>query len=91
MPENTDNIKDSKPIISASRLYNIVYPSMIISSLIYLIVIIFITPTEGAIDTLDKGVSVNSLRQVQKQVGTISMFGLKDPRSPGVLTGKSAK
>ncbi len=89
MPENTDNIKDAKPVISANRLYNIVFPVMIISSLLYLIVIIFITPTEGAIDSLDKGVSVNSLRQVQKSVGTISMFGLKDPTSPGVLTGKS--
>jgi hypothetical protein len=90
MPENTDNIKDAKPILSANRLYNIVFPSMILSSLLYLIYIIFITPTEGAIETVDKGVSVNSLRQVQKQVGTVSMFGLKDPRSPGALTGKSA-
>jgi hypothetical protein len=89
MPENTNNIKDARPVLSASRLYNILFPIMIAVSLIYLIIIIFITPTEGAIDTLSKGVTVESLRQVQKQLGSVSMFGLKDPRAPGQITGKS--
>ncbi len=62
---------------------------MIGVALLYVIVIIFITPTEEAIDAVSKGVTVQGLRQVQKQVGSVSMFGLKDPRAPGLLTGKS--
>ncbi len=62
---------------------------MIGAALLYVIVIIFITPTEGAIDAVSKGVTIQGLRQVQKQVGSVGMFGLKDPRAPGQLTGKS--
>jgi hypothetical protein len=89
MNQNTDNINDFRPILSANRLYNALFPVMIGSSLLYLIIVIFITPTEDIIDTVTKGVSVQSLRQVQKQTGSVSMFGLKDPRAPGQLTGKS--
>ena len=88
MNQNTDNIKDARPILSANRLYNALFPVMIGASLLYLIIVIFITPTEDVIDVVTKGVSVQSLRQVQKQTGTVSMFGLKDPRAPGQITGK---
>lgn len=90
MLTNTDSIKDARPIISANRLYNILFPIMIGASIIFLIVIIFMTPVEQAIDTVSKGVGVSGLRSVEKYLGTTAMFGLKDPRAPGAMTGRPA-
>ncbi len=88
MSSTTSTIQDVRPIISGSRLYNILYPVMLGASILFLIVIVFITPSECAIDTAAKGVTVSGLRQVEKYLGTTTMFGLKDPRAPGAMTGK---
>lgn len=88
MSTNTDSIKDVRPIISANRLYNILFPVMLGSSILFLIIMIFMTPVEQAIDITRKGVNVSGLRHVEKYLGSVSMFGLKDPRAPGAMTGR---
>ncbi len=88
MSTTVNTIQDVKPIMSGSRLYNILYPIMLGASILFLIVIIFITPSEQAIDIVSKGVNVSGLRTVDKYLGSVKMFGLKDPRAPGAMTGK---
>lgn len=79
-----------RPIMSGNRLYNILFPIMLGSSILFLIVMIFMTPVEQAIDAANKGLNMNRIRQVEKTIGTASVFGLKDPRNPGALSAKLA-
>ncbi len=79
-----------RPIMSGNRLYNILFPIMLGSSILFLIVMIFMTPVEQAIDIASKGMNMNKIRQTEKTLGTASVFGLKDPRNLGALSVRPA-
>ena len=71
---------------SASRLYNIFFPILIISSIIFTLVMIFMIPVEKTIMRESSAVTPTTLGQVQKALGTVSMFGLRNATKPGQLS-----
>jgi|LauGreDrversion4_2_1035121.scaffolds.fasta_scaffold748428_2 hypothetical protein len=83
--QNTE-IPYNPPTFSASKLYNIIFPIMLIGSFLYMLVMLFITPTSRYIGYEAKTVTPKILGNVQKALGTVSMFGLKDPYKPGAIS-----
>ncbi len=80
--KNTE-IPYNAPMFSASKLYNIIFPVMLIGSFLFMLVMLFITPTSRYIGYEAKTVTPKILGNVQKALGTVSMFGLKNPMKPG--------
>jgi hypothetical protein len=69
---------------SGSRLYNFVFPIVTGFSLIYLLVMIFITPDADLV-TSRPHTTVRDLKAEQSVLGTISRT-LKNPTRPGLLS-----
>ncbi len=83
--ENTEIPYQPKKF-NPSRLYNIIFPILIIGSIIFTIIIIFMIPVETAVMRESKAITPTILGQVQKALGTVSMFGLRNATKPGLLS-----
>ncbi len=83
--ENTEVQYVSKKI-EPSRLFNITFPILLGGSLLYVIVMLFVTPVEKYISSSIGQTTSKSLGNVQKALGTVSMFGLRDPTKPGAIS-----
>ena len=81
---NTE-IPYSKKTFSASNLYNILFPIFIAGSIIYIIAMMFITPVEKYISTMQDGITMKSVKEVEKTLGTASVLKLSNPTKPGQL------
>ncbi len=84
--EDNTEIPYAPKKFSGSRLYNIMFPILIIGSLLFLIGMIFMIPVETAIMRESTAVTPTVLGQVQKALGTVSMFGLRNATKPGQLS-----
>lgn len=82
---NTE-IPYKRKIFSASNLYNILFPIFIAGSIIYIIAMMFITPVEKYISTMQGAVTSKTLKNIQTSVGTASIFKLGNPTKPGQLS-----
>jgi len=69
---------------SGSRLYNFVFPIVTGLSLIYLLVMIFITP-EADLVALRPFTTMRDLKTEQSMFGTVTR-ALKNPTRPGLLS-----
>lgn len=69
---------------SGSRLYNFVYPIVIGLSLIYLLVMIFITP-EADFVALKPFTTMRDLKTEQSMFGAVTR-AMKNPTRPGLLS-----
>jgi len=84
--ENTEVQYVPKKIVP-SRLFNIAFPILLGGSLLYVIIMLFITPVEKYVSSSIGQTTSKSLGDVKKALGTVSMFGLRDPTKPGVISG----
>jgi len=83
--QNTE-IQYAPKKISAAKVFNIAYPVLLGFSFLYVIIMIFITPVDKYVSSSIGQVTSNVLGSVQKSLGTVSMFGLKDPTKPGAIS-----
>ncbi len=72
--------------IKPTRLYNIAFPVLLGGSFLYLLIMLFITPVDKYVSSSIGQVTSRSLGEVKKALGTVSMFGLRNPTKPGVIS-----
>ncbi len=84
--ENNTEIPYQPKKYNPSRLYNIIFPILIIGSIIFTVIMIFLIPIEKAVMRESKAITPTILGQVQKALGTVSMFGLRNATKPGQLS-----
>lgn len=83
--ENTEVQYAPKKIVP-SRLFNIAFPVLLGGSLLYCIIMLFVTPVEKYVSSSIGQTTSRSLGEVKKALGTVSMFGLTDPTKPGAIS-----
>lgn len=83
--QNTETPYINKKIVP-SRLYNILFPILLGGSLLYVIIMLFLTPVDKYVASTIGQITSKSLSNVQKATGTVSMFGLRNPTKPGSLS-----
>ena len=81
---NTE-IPYTKKTFSASNLYNILFPIFIAGSIIYIIAMMFITPVEKYVSSGQGAITMKSLKEIEKTLGTASILKLTNPTKPGQL------
>ncbi len=84
--ENNTEIPYQPKKYNPSRLYNIIFPILIIGSIIFTVIMILLIPIEKAVMRESKAITPTILGQVQKALGTVSMFGLRNATKPGQLS-----
>lgn len=71
---------------STTRVNNILFPILIIGSIIFTLVMIFMIPVEKTIMRESSAITSSTLGQISKALGTVSMFGLRNATKPGQLS-----
>jgi hypothetical protein len=72
--------------VSASRLYNIGFPLLILVPLLIDLILIFTIPTESTIKAISPMPSLQKLARTARDVGEVkSLFGLQAPSNSGQL------
>ena len=70
---------------SATRLYNIGFPVLILVPLIIDLVILFIIPTEQTIKSLSGITNIGDLVSTARKTGDVSFFKMRTPANSGQL------
>ncbi len=83
--QNTE-VQYAPKTFKPTRLYNVAFPVLLGGSFLYLIIMLFITPVEKYASSSIGQVTSKSLGDVKKALGSVSMFGLRNPTKPGSLS-----
>ncbi len=76
---------ENKVVYKSHRLYTYAFPIIILLSLLFLIVVIFVVPVEKAVDATRGMLSLKKLETVRNAVGGLGNFKFRNAFQTGVL------